>query len=126
MKKDGQFVLTAPNKLFPFETHGFKVGNVFFNTKGLGGPFLTYLPESFRQHIALTRVYPISRLHNMLKKNRLFIMYETFLGPSFDQAITNFPKIKKISGALYQIIDRLEDSFLKDLLTTILIICVKK
>jgi ubiquinone/menaquinone biosynthesis C-methylase UbiE len=126
MKSNGQLIFTAPNKLFPFEEYALKLGKFNLNANGLYGPFLPYLPEFIRQHIATARVYTISRLHRILEENRFSIIHETYLGPSFDQGFVFFPKTKKIVNAIYQIIDNLENSFIKYFLTTIMIVCKKK
>jgi ubiquinone/menaquinone biosynthesis C-methylase UbiE len=57
LKPGGKLIITAPNKLFPFETHGFRIGQRAYGTKGLGFPVLPFLPEQLRRNIANARVY---------------------------------------------------------------------
>jgi ubiquinone/menaquinone biosynthesis C-methylase UbiE len=48
LKPGGLAILTAPNKLFPFETHGISIGPRIIGTRGLGFPLLPYLPTPLR------------------------------------------------------------------------------
>lgn len=50
LKNGGLLLITVPNKFYPFETHGMKVGCVEIpNMFGIGIPFLSWMPSFVRE-----------------------------------------------------------------------------
>jgi SAM-dependent methyltransferase len=58
LSPDGYLFLTAPNRFFPFETHGFQTSSKSFgNLLSVGVPFLSFFPNFMRRHVERARVY---------------------------------------------------------------------
>lgn len=100
LKPNGKLIFTVPNKLFPFETHGFKIGKRYFGTYGLGFPFLPLFHEFIRSHITVVRVYSIWHIRQMLLKERFSIKKIEYFGPGLDQFDKFFPKWKFFSNSI--------------------------
>jgi ubiquinone/menaquinone biosynthesis C-methylase UbiE len=50
MKRGGLLLLTVPNRFYPFETHGMRIGRVEIqNMFGVGIPFLSWMPRFVRE-----------------------------------------------------------------------------
>lgn len=92
LKPNGKLIVTAPNKFFPFETHGFRIKLRIYGTKGLGFPLLPFLPERLRRNIANARVYTPLHLKRMLVDEGFSLNQIDFFGPALDQLEINFPK----------------------------------
>lgn len=126
LKPGGKLIVTAPNKLFPFETHGFRIGSRVYGTKGLGFPLLTYLPQRLRKYVANARVYTPWNFKRMLESQGFITRTVEFLSPSLDQLRLNFPKLKWFIDNFQRLLDKIEKfPVLKNFLTTI-IICAEK
>jgi ubiquinone/menaquinone biosynthesis C-methylase UbiE len=131
LKPGGKLIITAPNKLFPFETHGFRIRSRNYSSKGLGFPFLPYLPEILRMHMVNARIYTPWHLKRMLVENGFQIKDVGFLSPSFDQLRINFPKLGRLLERLQDLLDIIEKEKVPILniflifLTTI-IVCAEK
>lgn len=81
LKDDGCFILFAPNKLYPFETHGMGLFGRNVNFKG-SVPFLSWAPGFVRKHFLDVRIYTRSGLRRLLKNNGLdIIVFDYFLPP---------------------------------------------
>ena len=96
LKPGGMLILTAPNRLFPFETHGLRIGGRIMGTKGFGIPFLPYLPNSVRNWIANARVYTLSRLKEALGSRDFLIRSVGYLSPAYDRMALNFPGLAEL------------------------------
>lgn len=64
LKPGGQLILFVPNKWYPFETHGVRIGRWQINYKNL--PFLSWLPSSIHSRIANARIYSPRRVRRLL------------------------------------------------------------
>jgi ubiquinone/menaquinone biosynthesis C-methylase UbiE len=126
LKPGGKLIVTVPNKLFPFETHGFKIGSHDLAITGLGFPLVTYLPEFLRQYVTYARVYSPIRFRKILTQSHFRIVNTRYFSPNLDQVNTSFPLFRS-SVNLFQnkISPRLERSLVRYFLTTI-IVCVQK
>lgn len=125
LKPRGKLIVTAPNKLFPFETHGFRIGSKIYGTKGFGFPLLTYLPERLRRYLANVRVYTLYLLKKLLAEEGFSIDCISFLAPGLDQLRINFPNLSWLITLFQSLLDKIENSPIKCFLTTI-IICAEK
>jgi 2-polyprenyl-3-methyl-5-hydroxy-6-metoxy-1,4-benzoquinol methylase len=99
LKPDGELILTAPNRLFPFETHGFRIGDRIIGSKGFGFPFLPYLPDSCRKRLTNARIYTSSRLKETLESKGFVLQNVGYLGPSFDQMAISYSRLSKVLRA---------------------------
>jgi SAM-dependent methyltransferase len=122
LKPGGNLVITAPNRLFPFETHGFRIGSRNVATRGFGFPLLPYLPNCLRKYCANANVYSPKTLKKMLKEEGFFIQKISYLSPGLDQLKNNFPKYESHITLIQEKIDFLEHlTPLNIFLTTIII-----
>ncbi len=127
LKPGGKLIMTVPNKWFPFETHGLKLGQFqlkFPLTFLL--PFSPAYPIMLRRLIANARVYSYSYLKEMLNRNGFSIREKRFLMPSLDTILTRFGLIPKCASKIFQrFFNLLEDSPFNIFGTTIIIIADK-
>lgn len=126
LKPSGKFVLTAPNKLFPLETHGFRIKDKIYGTAGIGFPILPYLPEFIRKYVANATVYTPLKIKDLLNKEGLKINKINYLGPSLDVMGESNTMFKNINHQMLKFIDFSEKiPILRNFLTTIIIISEK-
>ncbi len=128
LKPGGLAILTAPNKLFPFETHGISIGPRIIGTRGLGFPLLPYLPTPLRERIANARVYTAGNLTKLLTAVDLRLDCVDFIGPSLDKLRINFSglRIDTPVDLLSRLIYRWESMpVARSILTTIIVCCEK-
>ncbi len=97
LKPGGSFIVTAPNKLFPLETHGIRIGTKIIGSAGLGFPIVPWLPHIIRKHIANATVYTPFGLKNLLINQNFSISKMEFLGPNFDVLLNKFPENKDLN-----------------------------
>jgi ubiquinone/menaquinone biosynthesis C-methylase UbiE len=126
LKPEGKLIITAPNKLFPFETQGFRLRSRDYSSKGFGFPFLPYLPEILRRHITNARVYTPWHLKKMLVKNEFSIITIKFLSPSLDNLTINFPKMRRFVNQMQKLLNHIEAfPILNTFLATIIVYAEK-
>jgi ubiquinone/menaquinone biosynthesis C-methylase UbiE len=129
MKPEGLLTLTAPNKLFPFETHGFRIGSRVIGTKGFGFPLLPLFPEVLRVYVANARVYTPNHLESMLAQAGFHLEKMEFISPDLDHLIANLgsKKIATVANRVTEILDKSEkNSVFKYFMATITVCCSKK
>ncbi len=99
----GRIVIYAPNRLYPFETHGIYLGKrfVFGNI-----PLINWLPNPVRNRLVPhARAYTkrgIRRLYAGLSAN---VLVETYVYPGFDNIIA---RRKRLGGVLRSLLYRAE------------------
>ncbi len=123
----GKLIITAPNKWFPFETHGIRVGSkVYGFPLSLSMPFLPYLPSVLRRLLTQARVYSRCNLSKLLIMNGFQIRKTDFLTPSLDVPERKAHHIPKVYVLLRRLFNLLESTFLKRLAGSTVIICAEK
>lgn len=81
LTENGYFILFAPNKLYPFETHGMRVFGRNIHFKG-SVPFLSWAPEFIRKHFVDDRIYTTRGLKRLLFNNGFDVVaFDYFLPP---------------------------------------------
>ena len=113
LKPGGKFIVTTPNKLFPFETHGLRIGNKIYGSSGFGFPFIPWLPEFSRRYVANAKVYTPHGLKNILLRNGFIICDINFIGHSLD-VLTNSRDYSMCLLLIFLI--KLKDSLIKNYL----------
>lgn len=105
LKSDGRLVIFAPNKFFPFETHG-----AWFRCKKIHHviPFLSWLPNSIHSRFADARIYTPKEMTRLLKDNGFDVIIIDFMLPPLDN-IGN----RKIAESLKRILKILEKTRFK-------------
>lgn len=93
-KTGASVLIFAPNRLYPFETHGFYVGKryVFGNI-----PLLGYLPDSLRRlfapHVRAYRSRDISALFQGLDGHKVL---HTQIYPGYDKIAARHPRLSQL------------------------------
>ena len=86
LKPGGKIIIFVPNRLYPFETHGFYVGKKFVH-KNL--PLVNWLPMKVRNKIAAkARVYTLKTFKSLLKfhfNSQLKIEFAGWVMPALDK-----------------------------------------
>lgn len=105
LKPGGRIVIFAPNRLYPFETHGiwwrgrYRFGNF---------PLVNYLPHSLRQRLCPhVRAYTLGDLHHLLSnlEHRTVVQRQVF--PGYDNV---FARQARLASALRRVTYSLEDT----------------
>ncbi|PIS12405.1 class I SAM-dependent methyltransferase [candidate division WWE3 bacterium CG09_land_8_20_14_0_10_47_33] len=108
LKPGGRLVIFAPNRLFPFETHGFYLGKkyIFGNI-----PLINYLPTFLRNRVAPhVKAYTVGDLKKLFEGLPVQFIVFTRIYPGFDKI---FAQIPFLGGLLRQIFYCLEKTPLK-------------
>ena len=108
LKPGGRMIIFAPNRLYPFETHGiywrgsYRFGNF---------PLVNYLPYSLRQRLCPhVRAYTSGGLRQLLSGLECRIVVQTQIYPGYDNIIARHPKL---GSAVRRITYLLEDTPLR-------------
>lgn len=98
----GRLVVFAPNRLYPFETHGaywggrYHFGNI---------PLVNYLPDRWRNRLCPhVRAYTVSGLRRLLAGMSVKIVVHTQIFPGYDKVVRRRPALgrtlRRVSFAL--------------------------
>jgi SAM-dependent methyltransferase len=114
LKPGGELIITCPNRLFPFENHGMRIGKREFHTRI---PLLTYFPFLHSKY-SLARVFTVSSLHKLFvpigfKKEKI-----DFIWPTFEHGGNIFTPVLR---PLFKVMRLMERSFVRPFGTSILI-----
>lgn len=108
LRAGGHVVIYAPNRLYPFETHGVYLGKryVFGNI-----PLVNYLPNALRRRLVPhARAYTSGGLRRIIKDLDADVIVHTQVYPGFDNIAA---RSKAIGGLLRAVFYRLENSFMR-------------
>jgi SAM-dependent methyltransferase len=108
LQPGGRIVIYAPNRLYPFETHGIYLGKrfVFGNI-----PFINWLPTPLRNRLVPhARAYTKAGIRKTWKKTDARVVEETYVYPGFDNIIA---RRKRLGGVLRAVLYRAERTPLK-------------
>jgi len=102
LKPGGRAVIFAPNRLYPFETHGhYWRGQYHFGNT----PLINYLPDSLRNLLAPhVRVYTATGLRSLFIGQPVRVVHHTQIYPGYDNLARRRPNlgqwIRRITYAL--------------------------
>ncbi len=91
-------MIYAPNRLYPFETHG-----VYFGRRYVFGniPLVNYLPDALRnQLVPHARAYRSSEIRRLLAGLPVTVVVHTFVYPGFDNIAGRSPLAARILRSL--------------------------
>jgi SAM-dependent methyltransferase len=91
LKPGGRAVIFAPNRLYPFETHGHYWRGVyhFGNT-----PLINYLPNLLRDRLAPhVRVYTAGGLRSLFLGQPVRVVHHTQIFPGYDNVVARQPAL---------------------------------
>ena len=128
LKPGGIAIITAPNKRFPLETHGFRIRSKQIGTRGVGFPLLPYLPTAVREHVANARVYTPEKFKKILTATGFQLSDVAFIGPNLDRLRINLarPRMDKTMNGLSRLINKMEHTpYINTFLSTMIACCRK-
>jgi len=94
----GHVVVYAPNRLYPFETHGIYIGETY-----LFGifPFVNYLPDPLRNRLAPhVRIYTGRQLRALFAGLPVELTVRSHIMPGFDNVAARAPRLGRCIQAL--------------------------
>ena len=101
IRPGGHIVIYAPNRLFPFETHGIYLGNrfVFGNI-----PLINWLPDPVRNRLVPhARAYTRRGIRRTYARLPVDVRAETYVYPGFDNIIARHRRLGAVlRSALYR------------------------
>jgi SAM-dependent methyltransferase len=100
----GRVVVYAPNRLYPFETHGVYVGKryVFGNI-----PFVNWLPDALRRRLVPhARAYTKGGIRRTYRGLGAQVLAETYVYPGFDNIVARRPRLGRILRAVTYRLER--------------------
>jgi SAM-dependent methyltransferase len=104
LKPGGRIILFAPNRGYPFETHGiYWRGNYHFGNK----PFVNYLPRAMRNRLAPhVRVYSTGDLTKLFSGLPVRFIERTIIFGAYDNIIARFGQVGKLLRGLLQALEK--------------------
>lgn len=104
LKSGGKLVIFAPNRLWPFETHGiYRKGEYKFGNKFL----ITYLPDKkYKKLTPHVRNYRKKELYKLLKGNSYKKIAFRGVFPGFDKLSSRIPLAGSLITSLFRILER--------------------
>ncbi|HEX9907344.1 MAG TPA: methyltransferase domain-containing protein [Thermoplasmata archaeon] len=94
LRPNGVIMITAPNRGYPFMTHGITIGSRWYDTLlGMPFPLVTYLPKAILKRIWSARCYTISELVHALEASGFDPQEGVFFMPAFDGVLSGTSKI---------------------------------
>jgi SAM-dependent methyltransferase len=104
LKPGGRIVLFAPNRGYPFETHGiFWKGKYSFGNK----LFVNYLPRSLRNKLAPhVRVYSNADLRKLFEGLPVKFIKRTIIFGAYDNIIARFGVLGKFLRGILQVLEK--------------------
>lgn len=117
----GRVIIFAPNRFYPFETHG-----VYFGKRYVFGniPLVNYLPDSLRQRmVPHARAYTRAGLEALTDGLDCRLLHWTVVFPGFDNVLERRPKL---GMAMRQVTYRLESTWLRRLGLSHLLVLERK
>jgi SAM-dependent methyltransferase len=104
VRPGGHVVVYAPNRLYPFETHGVYLGRryVFGNI-----PLVNYLPDPLRRRLVPhARAYTARGLRRLLRGLPASLVVHTQVYPGFDNIAARRPRLGGLLRAVFHRLER--------------------
>jgi len=118
LKNGGLLLTTVPNKFYPFETHGMKIGCVEIqNMFGIGIPLLSWMPSFVRKRVERAKIYTQKQLLSLLHKQGFTPLKVEYMMPPLDRL-----KYRRLAAVLRRLLRKLEDTWLKHFACHIIVV----
>jgi SAM-dependent methyltransferase len=114
LRAGGQLVMTCPNRLFPFENHGIRMGNWVYPKRV---PLITYLPP-LHDRWSLARVFTVRTLDRIFTARGFVRKTVDYAWPTFEHGGNRFQPLLR---PLFGLMRVLEDSPVRMFGTSIVI-----
>jgi SAM-dependent methyltransferase len=118
LKPGGELIITCPNRLFPFENHGMRIGKKEFHTRI---PLLPYFPF-LHDRLSLARVFTVRGLDKIFQSKGFKRQKVDYIWPTFEHGGNIFSPLLR---PLFGLMRKLERSGVRAFGTSILIKYVK-
>jgi len=104
LRPGGQIILFAPNRWYPFETHGiewrgkYRFGNI---------PLVNYLPTRWRDKLCPhVRAYTRRQIRRLFTDTPLQIIVHTQIYPGFDNIVARRPRLGQLLRIFFYLLER--------------------
>lgn len=103
LRPGGRIAIYAPNRLYPFETHGIYIGEKFI----FGNiPLINWLPNPLRDRLVPhARAYTKAGIRKTWRGQRVNVLAETYVYPGFDNIVA---RRKRLGALLRSLLYRAE------------------
>jgi hypothetical protein len=118
LRSGGELLITVPNRWFPFENHGMRIGSREFATRI---PLLPYLPWLHRR-LSLARVFTVRDLDSLFVTRGLKRVAVDYAWPTFEHGGN---PLQRFLRPLFGLMRWLEQSPLRLLGTSVVVRYVK-
>ncbi len=103
-KLGGNIVIYAPNRLYPFETHGFYWGKRYIFKLV---PFVNYLPNRCRRiFVPHARTYLAQDIQRLFQGLPIGIVVHTYVYPGFDGIASRRPRLASFLRCIFYWLER--------------------
>ncbi len=103
-KPGGRVVVYAPNRLYPFETHGFYLGKRYIFKLA---PLVNYLPQPLRRRfVPHVRAYLAKDLRRLLQGLPVRIVVHTYVYPGFDGLASRHPRLGALMRRIFYFLEK--------------------
>lgn len=85
LRKDGYLVAYVPNRLYPLETHGFRIGKKVINGFHGSVPFFSWAPRFIRKRFETARIYSKGEIVGAMEKNGFIVREVDYMYPPLDR-----------------------------------------
>lgn len=103
-KVGGRVVIYAPNRLYPFETHGVYLGKRYIFRLA---PFVNYLPQPLRRRfVPHVRAYLARDLRQLLQGLPVRIAVHSYVYPGFDGIAARHKRLASLMRRIFYALER--------------------
>lgn len=92
LREDGYLVAYVPNRLYPLETHGLRIGKKVF--RGFHGsvPFFSWAPKFVRNRFERARIYNKREIVGIIERNAFIVREVAYMYPPLDRLSSRFAR----------------------------------
>lgn len=123
LRNGGYLLIYVPNKLYPFDEHGLRIGQR--NLKGLYGgsiPFFSWCPQLIRNKFENARIYTEGQIVRLVERHGFIIQTVDYIYPPLDRLGSEIAK--RVLRKLLSVLDH--NRFLKRFGMSIFIVAQKR
>ena len=92
LRKDGYLVAYVPNRLYPLETHGFRIGKKVIHSFHGSVPFFSWAPRFIRKRFETARIYSRGEIASIMEKNGFIVREVDYMYPPLDRLGSKFAR----------------------------------
>jgi len=92
LRKDGYIVAYVPNRRYPLETHGIRIGKKANYVLHREVPFFSWAPRFIRKRFETARIYSRREIVGTIEKEGFIVRVVDFMYPPLDRLSSKFAK----------------------------------